>query len=100
MVRAIKDKGLRIYDKGRKNPQLETIDVDITTSDKVDKKVLGNVILATKISAERCERINLGYMNPDEINPADYQGREDEGILYVPKAGEILYRLKNPPDWQ
>jgi len=59
-----------------------------------------NVILATKISPERCKRINLGYMNPDEINPADYQGREDEGILYVPKAGEVLYRLKSPPDWQ
>ena len=59
-----------------------------------------NVVLATKISPERCKRINLGYMNPDEINVAEYQGKEDEGILYVPKAGEILYRLKNPPDWQ
>ena len=59
-----------------------------------------NVVLATKISPEVCERINLGYMNPDQINVADYQGKEDEGILYVPKAGEILYRLKNPPDWQ
>ena len=59
-----------------------------------------NVVLATKISPERCRQINLGYSNPDEIEPADYQGREDEGILYVPKAGEILYRLKNPPDWQ
>ena len=42
----------------------------------------------------------LADMNPDEINVADYQGKEDQGILYVPKAGEILYRLKNPPDWQ
>ncbi len=47
-VKAIKDKGIRIYDKGRKNPQLETIDIDITTPDKVNKKMLGNVILATK----------------------------------------------------
>ena len=58
------------------------------------------VILATKISPQRCKRINLGYMDPDEINPADYQGREDEGVLYVPKAGEILYRLKDTPNWQ
>ncbi len=47
-VKAIKDKGLRIYDKGRKNPQLETIEIDITTPDKVNKEMLGNVILATK----------------------------------------------------
>lgn len=59
-----------------------------------------NVVLATKISPERCKRINLGYMNPDEINPADYQGRQAQGVLYVPKAGEILYRLKDAPDWQ
>ena len=59
-----------------------------------------HTVLATKISPERCKRINLGYMNPDEINPAKYEGREDEGVLYVPKAGEILYRLKNAADWQ
>ena len=59
-----------------------------------------NVVLATKISPDRCRRINLGYLNPDELEPAEYQGREKEGVLYVPKAGEILYRLKNPPDWQ
>ena len=59
-----------------------------------------NVILATKISPQCCKRINLGYMNPDDIDPANYQGRENEGVLYLPKAGEILYRLKNPPDWQ
>ena len=47
-VKAVKAKGLRIYDKGRKNPQLETIDIDITTPDKVDKRIFGNVILATK----------------------------------------------------
>ena len=56
-----------------------------------------NVVLATGISEAVCQQINLGYMNPDEINPADYMDREDEGILYVAKAGEMLYRLKNPP---
>ena len=25
--------------------------------------------------------------------------REDEGVLLVPKAGEMLYQLKNPPAW-
>ena len=53
------------------------------------------VILATRISEERCRKLNLGYMDPDSINKEDYANREDEGILYVPKAGECLYRLKS-----
>jgi len=54
-----------------------------------------NVVLATGISPEICEKINLGYKDPATINIADYEDREDEGILYVPKAGEMLHRLKN-----
>jgi nickel-dependent lactate racemase len=53
-----------------------------------------NVILATGIPKERCERINLGYMNPAQINIADYENREHEGVLVVPHAGEILHRLR------
>ena len=52
------------------------------------------VTLASQVPAEDCARLNLGYLDPATINIADWQGREDEGILYVPKAGEILYRLK------
>jgi len=52
------------------------------------------VTLATKIPREDCERLSLGYLDPSEINVADWQGRTDEGILYVPHAGEILYRVK------
>lgn len=52
------------------------------------------VILATGIPAERCERINLGYLDPAEIDIREWQGREDEGILVVPRAGEMLYRIK------
>ncbi|MBL8170650.1 MAG: hypothetical protein JNJ50_20990, partial [Acidobacteria bacterium] len=52
------------------------------------------VTLATKISKERCERLNLGYLDPDTINLDEWRGREAEGILLVPKAGEMLYRLK------
>jgi len=54
-----------------------------------------NVVLATRIPEKRCRQIGLGYMDPDTIDPADYAGREDEGILMVPKAGETLYRLKD-----
>lgn len=52
------------------------------------------VTLATRISRERCEALNLGYLDPDSINPKDWEGREAEGILLVPKAGELLYRIK------
>jgi nickel-dependent lactate racemase len=53
------------------------------------------VTLATKIPRERCERVNLGYLDPETINLDECKGREDEGILLVPKAGEMLYRLKS-----
>jgi nickel-dependent lactate racemase len=51
------------------------------------------VTLATGIPKDRCERINLAYRDPDSIRPQDYGGREDEGVLYVSKAGEMLHRL-------
>ena len=57
------------------------------------------VTLATGISRELCERINLGYRDPESINPAEYADREDEGILLVPKAGEMLYQLEEPTPW-
>ena len=53
-----------------------------------------DVILATRIPRERCERVNLGYRDPDTIDPAEWANREDEGVLLVPHAGEMLYRLK------
>ena len=67
-------KGIGTYIKGIEKPRI-------------------NVILATKISRHRCEKVNLGYMNPDEINISDYERKEDQGILVVYDAGEILYRL-------
>lgn len=51
-----------------------------------------DVILATGIPEDVCRRINLGYMNPATLDPAAYRDRESEGILFIPKAGEILYR--------
>ena len=43
--------------------------------------------------------MNLGYIDPDTINPEDYANREDEGVFYVPKAGEMLFHLKEQPKW-
>jgi lactate racemase len=51
------------------------------------------VTLATRIPRERCERINLGYLDPASVRPQEWEGREGEGVLLVPRAGERLYRL-------
>lgn len=57
------------------------------------------VTLATSIPKEECEAVNLGYRDPATIRVEDYANREGEGILYVPKAGEMLYHLKQRPIW-
>ncbi len=54
------------------------------------------VTLATGIPEERCRRINLGYLDPATIDPEEWADRENEGILLVRKAGEMLYRVKVP----
>jgi hypothetical protein len=53
------------------------------------------VILASQISPEDCAQLSLGYRDPASIQIEEWQHREEKGILYVPKAGEILYRLKD-----
>jgi nickel-dependent lactate racemase len=53
-----------------------------------------NVTLATSIPKERCQRINLGFADYREIDPGQWEGRERDGVLYVPHAGEWLYRLR------
>jgi nickel-dependent lactate racemase len=52
------------------------------------------VTLASKIPPEDCARLNLGYLDPARINIADWQNRAEQGILYVPRAGEILYLVQ------
>jgi nickel-dependent lactate racemase len=53
------------------------------------------VTLATGVPKERCEQLNLGYIDPALIDPQEWAGREEEGILLVPRAGEMLYRLES-----
>ena len=53
-----------------------------------------NVTLATRISETRCRRLSVGYLDPDTIKLDEWRDREEEGILLVPKAGEMLYRVK------
>lgn len=53
------------------------------------------VTLATGIPQERCEKINLYYRDPASINLEEWKNKENQGVLLVPRAGEMLYRLKS-----
>jgi len=53
------------------------------------------VTLATGIPAERCRKVNLGYADYQTIDPDAWAGRENEDVLLVPNAGEVLYRVRN-----
>jgi nickel-dependent lactate racemase len=57
------------------------------------------VTLATAIPEAICRRINLGYRDPKSIRTEEFANREDEGVLLVPKAGEMLFQLEHPPKW-
>ena len=69
-------KGIGKYVNGREYPRIE-------------------VILATGIPQEVCKEINLGYLDYRTLRPEDFMGREEEGILVVPRAGEMLYKLSD-----
>jgi len=53
-----------------------------------------DVTLATKLSPADCAQLALGYQDPAGIDIEEWKDREDEGILFVPKAGEMLYRVR------
>jgi hypothetical protein len=54
------------------------------------------VTLASQIPAEECRALNLGYRDPAKIDLAEWTGMEDDGLLLIPKAGEMLHRLRYP----
>lgn len=68
-------KGVGTYDDGVEKPRIK-------------------VTLATGIGEAECRAINLGYRDVRDIDVAKWMDRTDEGKLYVPKAGETLFRLK------
>ena len=55
------------------------------------------VTLATGIGEADCRAVNLGYRDHRTIDATEWQSREDEGFLHVPKAGETLFRLQDDP---
>ncbi len=52
-----------------------------------------SVSFASQITRETCEAAGIGYVDPASINPAEWMGKEDEGILCVEHAGEMLYKF-------
>jgi nickel-dependent lactate racemase len=64
---------------------------DVNTGIETDRI---RVTLATAIPRALCEQVNLGYLDPAAVQPEEWAGREEEGILLVPRAGEMLYRVK------
>ncbi|HEU5117139.1 MAG TPA: hypothetical protein VFT74_10780, partial [Isosphaeraceae bacterium] len=54
-----------------------------------------NVVLASAIPEAMCRQINLGYLDPSTVDLDSYRGREDEGVLVVERAGEVLHRLES-----
>ncbi len=68
-------KGKGEYDNGIETPRIQ-------------------VTLATQIPEDICKLINLGYRDPKTINPENWRNKEDEGLLLVERAGEMLYRVR------
>lgn len=71
----------------------------IGTYDNGVERPRARVTLATGIPRATCEKINLGYRDPTSIDVESFANREDEGVLLVRKAGEMLYHLRQPPRW-
>lgn len=70
-------KGLGTFENGVERPRIQ-------------------VTLATGIPEARCRRVNLGYRDPRSIRVEEWmeRARQDPDLLVVPRAGEILYRLR------
>jgi nickel-dependent lactate racemase len=55
------------------------------------------VTLATGIPRERCNRVNLGHMDPQDVDVDRARSEWGEDGLVVPRAGELLYRVGRAP---
>ncbi len=66
----------------------------IGTMENGKEKPRIEVILASSLSEDACRKMNLGYMDYRLIDLESYKNREDEGILFVDHAGEVLHRMR------
>lgn len=62
--------------------------------DKGSERPRFRVTLSSQIPLEDCGQLSLGYLNPDDVDIDAWIDRESEGVLFVPKAGEMLHRLR------
>ncbi len=53
-----------------------------------------NVTLATSIPQDVCRSVNLGYMDYRSINIPEWKANQNDDLLVVENAGQLLYRLK------
>jgi nickel-dependent lactate racemase len=68
-------KGLGTYKNGVEEPRIQ-------------------VVLATGIPEQKCRELDLGYLDPAGVRLEEYQNREEEGVLFVDHAGEVLHRIR------
>lgn len=56
-----------------------------------------SVTLATGLSQAECQAVNLGWRDPESINPDAWRARAKQttDLLVVDRAGEQLYRLRD-----
>jgi nickel-dependent lactate racemase len=57
-----------------------------------EERLRVNVTLATGIPEDVCRAVNLGYRDPATIEVSDLAA--DPETLVVPRAGEVLFRLR------
>ncbi len=53
-----------------------------------------NVTLATSIPQDVCRSVNLGYTDYRSINIPEWKANQNDDLLVVENAGQLLYRLK------
>jgi len=61
-------------------------------AETAEERLRVRVTLATGIPQDVCRAANLGYLDPATVDVASYEA--DPDTLVVPRAGEVLFRLR------
>ena len=69
-------RGIGTYDDGEEHPRI-------------------TVTLATSIPEEICRKVNLGYRDPRSIDLDMLRSEQNDDLLVVENAGQVLHRLRN-----
>ncbi len=52
-----------------------------------------NVKLSTGIRKEYCEKLGISYIDPKEIDISSWKNKQNDGIIIIESAGEVLYKV-------